>query len=112
MISCGFDDVALKSVVIADGALTIEQASEFRNALLDAVNSGRDIVVDVSRVANVDLSCLQLVCSLCKSAEHKGGRVDMVEPSDEFASRAASAGFSGRECTVEGRCLLGGGGDD
>ncbi|HON62793.1 MAG TPA: STAS domain-containing protein [Deltaproteobacteria bacterium] len=45
------------------GALTIEAASELRDALLHALETAEPLEMDLSAVESVDLACMQVLCS-------------------------------------------------
>ena len=45
------------------GALTIERAGELKEVLIDALNKEDCVVLNLEAVTQVDLSCLQLLCS-------------------------------------------------
>lgn len=99
-------------LVNAAGDLTIEHAAKLREALVTALSSGTDVEIDMSRVETVDISCLQLLCSACKSANKAGRTVTIEKSSRAFASRAASGGFVEMQCEVCDRCPVAGGGYD
>jgi len=50
------------------GELTVEHAVAFRDALLAALECQGSLTVELSRVTEVDLACLQLLCSALKTA--------------------------------------------
>jgi anti-anti-sigma regulatory factor len=54
--------------VAFDGALTIERSGEFRQALMDALAGAQKVILDMTRVQDMDIPALQLICSACKTA--------------------------------------------
>ncbi len=63
MIDCKVKNSKKKSILNLEGELTIINASELKNILLDAIDKSKDIELNLDKVTNVDLSCLQLFCS-------------------------------------------------
>ncbi len=55
------------------GKCTVEHAATLRDGLLAAVNSGKDLSLDISRVEEVDITFLQLLLSAALTLE-RGGR--------------------------------------
>ncbi len=55
-------------MVRLEGALTIERAHELKDILLGALTSGRDVLLNMESVTEVDLSCLQLLCAAHKAS--------------------------------------------
>jgi len=109
MIACSYGDGEKECSVNADGELTVELASELRNVLLEAMSSGREVVLDFSEVTGVDLSCIQLVCSACKSAGKLGRGLRLDKPSAAFGNAASAGGFGTGDCASGKRCLYSGG---
>jgi ABC-type transporter Mla MlaB component len=58
--------------VAVDGALTIERSGEFRTTLMDALAGAQQVVLDVTRVHDIDIPGVQLICSACKTAAAAG----------------------------------------
>jgi ABC-type transporter Mla MlaB component len=54
------------------GELTINHASEIRDAFLALMASDRGAEIDLSQATAIDISCLQLLCSLHRTAVAKG----------------------------------------
>ena len=76
------------------GSLTICQAASFRQALLEGLAAGSELRVDLSRLSEIDLSGLQLLCSAHQSAEQAGKRLQVIDGGNEiFRCVAADAGF-------------------
>ena len=74
-----------KYTVTIDGDLTIECAVEFKKALEKAVES-KGLIIDMERVTQLDLSCLQLLraarqslVTQDKQLEIKGGLPENIE---------------------------------
>ena len=88
--------------------LTIQNASDFRDALLDALGRAARVVVDLSQVSEVDLTGLQLLCSGCRSASAAAKSLAVSDPSEAFVRAAGAAGF----IDATGRCIWESGGGD
>lgn len=66
------------SVLVLKGALTIEYASDLCLALLEAVEGATAVSLDCEEVSAVDLSSVQLMCSLHRLATDMGKTVSFV----------------------------------
>ncbi|HPI92615.1 MAG TPA: STAS domain-containing protein [Deltaproteobacteria bacterium] len=49
--------------LVAEGRLTIQDASELKGLLLEALQAGGTLLVDLTRVESLDLACAQVFCS-------------------------------------------------
>lgn len=52
-----------RGVFRLEGPLTIQQATGFRDALAKAIEATEDLEVDLTSVEEVDVACLQVICS-------------------------------------------------
>lgn len=50
-------------VLRMDGELTMQNAGEFKEALMRSLEKTKEVVLDLEKVTKVDLSFLQLLCS-------------------------------------------------
>jgi ABC-type transporter Mla MlaB component len=57
-----------KGFINLEGELTLPYAEELRSVLIKALLEADDISIAMENVQNVDLSCLQLLCSAHRSA--------------------------------------------
>ena len=57
-----------KVQVCLEGKLTIANAAEIRDLLVEALAGGDSITVDLTGVTDMDLSTLQLICSAHRTA--------------------------------------------
>jgi anti-anti-sigma regulatory factor len=64
-------------ILSAEGTLSILDASELKECLLEALSSAETLLLDLSRIQSVDLACLQIFCSAHKtySQVRKGIRI-------------------------------------
>lgn len=59
------------------GRLSIEEVIPLRDGLLAALNPHAEITIDLAGVEDLDLACLQLLCSACGSASIRGKRLSL-----------------------------------
>jgi ABC-type transporter Mla MlaB component len=57
------DDLQKAGSLIADGSLTVQQAGEFKDALTKALNEVDRLEINLNKVIEVDLTCLQILCA-------------------------------------------------
>jgi anti-anti-sigma regulatory factor len=57
------------------GSLTLRDAKQVCGLLQEAINSSRQVEVDVSEVSSVDVSIIQLIASARKSVEQRGRKL-------------------------------------
>jgi len=56
------------STVTLRGALNIETSAELHHALLESLNESQRVVLDARQLEGIDITCLQVICSACKTA--------------------------------------------
>lgn len=68
------------------GELTIAQIADFKKAITDIMPGSKEVIVDLSKIADMDISCLQLLCSANRSFEknktkltRKGNLTDIAQ---------------------------------
>ena len=57
------DDSQKAGSLIADGSLTVQQAAEFKDTLTKALYEVDILEINLDKVTEVDLTCLQLLCA-------------------------------------------------
>ncbi len=65
MIKVDWDEEGEGCRVHVYGELTIEHAGEFKAVLYGALVGNSPVQVDLSKVNEADLTCLQILCSAC-----------------------------------------------
>lgn len=76
------------------GNLTIERAHELKQALLEALRNNDRIAIDLEGITDVDLSCLQLLCSAHRTSLRLGKQLTLHgEQSEIFKMAVRDAGF-------------------
>lgn len=77
------------------GNWNIERALEFKQTLMERLNSGDHITLDLEELTEMDLSCLQLLCAAHRACLKLGKQMDLHEKKSEALERVVrSAGFA------------------
>ncbi len=68
------------------GELTIVQVSDFKKTITDIMPDSKEVIVDLLKITDMDISCLQLICSANRSFEQnktqftrKGNLTEIME---------------------------------
>jgi ABC-type transporter Mla MlaB component len=96
-------------IVLLEGELTLQQASEIRTAFIKALVESDNVLVRFGNVRELDLSCLQLLCSAHRSAARLKKRVrfegDIPRKLSDAADTAGYSHLKGCELDTENSCL-------
>jgi len=85
--------------LLIGGNLRVEQAAEIRDRLRAALDTMKEIRLVIDRNASVDLSFLQLVCSLHREALQRGIAAGTTEGwTGPLRKTAAEGGFLRKQC--------------
>jgi len=99
--------------VSLEGAMTVNQAAELKEALLKSLDQGDRVEVDCEHVTEVDLSFLQLLCAAHRTAMSSKKKLSIVDQDDSALSDAVvRAGFNFHKSDgdgSEGDCMWIGG---
>jgi anti-anti-sigma regulatory factor len=76
-----------------EGRCVVDHADELKTALIDALKSEGHLVIDLERVSEVDLSCLQLFCSAHKSSLLLSKHFSLANPPECYLRVAEDAGY-------------------
>jgi anti-anti-sigma factor len=77
-----------------EGELTISCADELREVLMDALLDNDQISLNLEQVAEIDLPCLQLLCSAHRSSMKAGKSLTLTDTCPESLKNVAErAGF-------------------
>ena len=89
------------------GAMTIECALEVKSILLELLANRDHLFLNIDEVSEADLSCLQLLCALHKSAMQEGKIVTLnFSRSSVITETLLKAGCSRHKgCTGNGECF-------
>jgi len=77
------------SILKLEGDWTVEHANELKRALLEALKSGENIVIDLEGLTDLDLSAMQLFCSAHRTSLRLGKRFVIHEQKSEAFKRLA-----------------------
>ena len=72
-----YDQSNSQATLVLKESITIREASEIKDAMLDIFNSAQYLVIDQSQVETLDISYLQLLLSLKKSV-HLNSKILML----------------------------------
>jgi len=78
-----------RDVLTIEGAMTVQRAAELKALLVDALAKTDRIAIDLSRVTEVDLCGLQLLCSAQRTASRSRQRLALAGPAPDAFRRAA-----------------------
>jgi anti-anti-sigma regulatory factor len=82
------------SVLRLEGSWTVERANELKELLIGALKSSDHIIVELEELAELDLSCLQLLCSAHYKFLTLGRSLALHEKkSENFKKVVREAGF-------------------
>lgn len=98
-----------KQVLVINGELTIEHAVELKKALHQSLKDGERVVLDLSKVTEMDLSSLQLLCSAHKTSVNLKKTLELRHDNTgifkEAVTRAGYTRYSGCTMETENSCL-------
>ena len=81
-------------ILALDGDCTLERAAELKTVLIQTLDGTDDVVIDLEKVAAVDLSFLQLICSAHRTALNCAKHLSLRgKPSRTFVQAMMDAGF-------------------
>jgi anti-anti-sigma regulatory factor len=103
------DPTARATAITLEGDLTLPRAEEMKGLFANALSGADTVVVGFKNVGDIDLSFLQLVCSLHRSAERdkKQVRIEGVAPKvlKETAEAAGYLRLAGCKLDCDKSCL-------
>lgn len=98
-----------RKIVVLDGDLTLPHAEALKNAFQNALREADDVAIAFENIREVDLSLLQLFCSLHRSAAQQKKHVKLEGNAPEALKDAVeAAGFSrhaGCKLDLDKSCL-------
>ncbi len=99
----------VSGILTASGTLTIPYANELKTALVNSLAGVNHLELDFEKVTEVDLACLQLLCSAHLACEKMHKKLTMSGCSEPFRQAVNDAGYTRiKRCTVECKenCLV------
>lgn len=100
--------VDAKKQVVLSGSLSLGRAGEIREELLLALDESKTVHILLQDVDDVDLSLVQILCAVHRSALNMKKSVqldDCPEIFDRLAEEAGLQGHVGCSLAVDGDCL-------
>ncbi len=97
---------------VVEGELTIENAAAFKDEIMKVLDQPGDIHFDLSGVAKIDISCLQILCSAHRALLEQGRNAVLKKISEPFQNTLQKSGLEGYQgCSREttDKCLWTGG---
>jgi len=81
--------------ITLEDVLTLPYADEIRNVLIKALDEAHEVAITFRNVTELDLSCLQLLCSARRSAIRVNKRLSLAGSMPELVQRSIeTAGYS------------------
>ncbi len=81
-------------VLTLDGELTIEHAGELKKILIHAMDSAEHVDIKLKKVSEVDLSCLQVLCSAHRTAFKSNKQLTLSSKDSEiFQQMVRGSGY-------------------
>ena len=59
-------------IITSGGRLTIETAAEFSRIMGEALDASNNVALEFEPAVEIDITCVQILCSACKSAALSG----------------------------------------
>ncbi len=81
------------SVLTLYGDITVQNAAELREVLMEQLAAHSDLTIDLSYVTNCDLSLFQLICATHKRSIEDEKKVRLGDSSASVKEIASSGGF-------------------
>jgi anti-anti-sigma regulatory factor len=98
--------------VTFEGDITLPYMAEVREGLLEALNGADRISLDMAKVSQLDLSCLQVFCAMHKTSISREKKIFFSVPlpaaAKEIMERTGYWRNAGCHRKMNGDCLLGG----
>lgn len=67
--------------IAIEGEMTIYHAVALKRQILDSINNGSDVSLDLSRVTELDTAGMQLLMMARQEAQHHGRSAQLLAPS-------------------------------
>ena len=94
MTEWSFDEHRQVGKLVVSGAVTVAQVGELKGVLIDAIGRAPLVEVDVSRVEQIDIAGLQLLCAAHRLADANGKRFSIIKTGEAVLHLVRSAGFA------------------
>lgn len=88
------DDTGSQGVLHLEGDLTIERAGTLKDGLVQALEKAKQVILEIEKVREMDVACLQVLCSAHRTYIKSGQSLSFSGPlSEEFIKSMEKAGF-------------------
>ena len=103
MIDCRLEQSGNVAVLVVSGSATAETACELKGILMKAINGAEHLIFDLEGVTEVDLSCLQILCSAHRTLTRMNKRITLGNVRPEVFRKATECGGFERHtgCTLD-----------
>ena len=82
------------AVLAVSGSVTVERSCELKEILMKALHGAEHVIFDLDGMTEVDLSCLQILCSAHRTSTRLNKRITLGNVRPEVFRRAVEcAGF-------------------
>ena len=78
MINFKIEESKNAGVLKLDGELSIEQAAELKTALINSIENSDNVIIDIEDITEIDLSCMQLLCSAHQTLINLNKHLDVI----------------------------------
>jgi anti-anti-sigma factor len=80
------------AVLAVSGPVTVEKACELKEILMKALHGAEHVIFNLEGMTEVDLSCLQILCSAHRTSIRLNKRITLGNVRPEVFSRAVECG--------------------
>ncbi len=81
-----------QSLIRLEGEFTVTSATELKERLLECLAAGNNLLLDLERAEEIDITLLQLLWAAGREADRAGAKI-AIRLSDAAATAAREAGF-------------------
>jgi len=95
-------------VLNLEGELTIQCGRELKETLINSLNSSEQVILNMEKVTEIDISCLQLLCSAHRTSIKLNKHLAIAGNTDLFSESVDRCGYSRHKgCSLgeNGACL-------
>ncbi len=87
------------------GDLTVRRGDDIRSGMISVLKSIDHIIVNIKKPADIDITCLQLLCSVCRTAASMGKKIEFSKHTTKsFKDISTLSGFQRSICCTD-NCL-------
>jgi anti-anti-sigma factor len=94
MTEWSYDEEQQAGQLWVDGAVTVAQVGQLKEHLVKAIDQAEMVLVDLSRVSQVDIAGLQLFCAAYRQACARGRTLKLCGGGEPFRDLVRATGFA------------------